>query len=45
MNKYGIVTNVIYELADEDWVYIAVLLTVCLWSFGLGLLIGWLITL
>ena len=45
MNKYGIVTDIIYEIADDEWRYIAVLLIVCLWAFGLGLLIGWLMTL
>ena len=29
----------------EEWQYIGLLCLVCLWSFGLGLLIGYLITL
>jgi hypothetical protein len=30
------------KIVDNEWTYIPLVFVTCLWSFGIGLLIGWL---
>jgi hypothetical protein len=32
------------ELIDDEWYYIPLLITVCLWSFAIGWFLGWVLT-
>jgi hypothetical protein len=33
------------KIIDDEWTYIPLVLFLCLWSFGIGMLIGWLMSL
>jgi hypothetical protein len=32
------------KIVDNEWTYIPLLVTVCLWSFGIGWVLGWALT-